>query len=165
MSHPVCSFDFVTVRIWIPPQAKFFLLSFNPFYPFSSVFNSPLHIGQREIILKQTKEGRFRLTIRKKFFTLRMVRHWHWSPREMVDVPSLEAPKVRQDGLWEPDGAVSVPVHCRRVVLNGLYEVFQPKIILWFYKFLEVKSYLNSENNFKSNSEHLVRQHLSCPIS
>ncbi|KFW62123.1 hypothetical protein AS28_12811, partial [Pygoscelis adeliae] len=44
------------------------------------------------------KEGRFRLDIRKKFFTLRVVKHWHRLPREVVDAPSRETFKVRLDG-------------------------------------------------------------------
>ncbi|KFR02016.1 hypothetical protein N306_10603, partial [Opisthocomus hoazin] len=36
------------------------------------------------------KEGRFRLDIRKKFFTMRVVKHWKRLPREAVDAPSLE---------------------------------------------------------------------------
>ncbi|KFP13173.1 hypothetical protein Z169_03845, partial [Egretta garzetta] len=44
------------------------------------------------------KEGRFRLDIRKKFFTMRMVRHWNRLPREAVDAPSLEAFKARLGG-------------------------------------------------------------------
>ena len=34
---------------------------------------------------------------RKKFFTVREVRHWHGLPREPVDAPSLEAFKARLD--------------------------------------------------------------------
>jgi len=44
------------------------------------------------------KEGRFRLDIRKKSFTTRVVRHSNRLPREAVDVPSLEVFKDRLDG-------------------------------------------------------------------
>jgi len=46
----------------------------------------------------KVKEGRFRLDTRKKFFTMRVVKHWHRLPREAVAAPSLEVFKARLDG-------------------------------------------------------------------
>ncbi|KFQ91934.1 hypothetical protein Y956_01921, partial [Nipponia nippon] len=43
------------------------------------------------------KEDRFRLNTRKKFFTMRVVKHWNRLPREVVDAPSLETFKDRLD--------------------------------------------------------------------
>ena len=42
-------------------------------------------------------QGRFRLDIRRKFFTQRVMTHWNRLPKEAVDAPSLEAFKARLD--------------------------------------------------------------------
>jgi len=44
------------------------------------------------------REGRFRLDIKKKFFTMMVVKHWHRLLREVMEAPSLETFKIRLDG-------------------------------------------------------------------
>ena len=41
--------------------------------------------------------GTFRLDIRRKVFTQRVVTHWNRLPQEVVGAPSLEAFKARLD--------------------------------------------------------------------
>lgn len=60
------------------------------------------------------KEGRFRLDVRKKFFTQRVVRCWNRLPREGVDVPSLEAFKARLNE--QPDLVDGSPAHGKGAV-------------------------------------------------
>ena len=43
------------------------------------------------------RQGRFRLDIRRRFFTQRVVTHWNRLPKEVTDAPSLEAFKARLD--------------------------------------------------------------------
>ena len=43
------------------------------------------------------RQGRFRLDIRRKFFTQKVMTHWNRLPKETVDTPSLKAFKARLD--------------------------------------------------------------------
>ena len=43
------------------------------------------------------RQGRFKLEIRRKFFTHRVLKNWNRLPKEVVDAPSLEAFKARLD--------------------------------------------------------------------
>ena len=82
------------------------------------------------------KEGSFRLNVRKKFFTIRMVRHWHRLPRDVVDDLLLETFKVSLDG------ALSTCSRCRcrcslqegwsRWHLRVFFNSSDP-MILWIY--------------------------------
>jgi len=56
-------------------------------------------LGIRQGEMVRLKQGKFRLDLRNKFFTIRAGRQWHRLPRVVVNAPSLEIIKVRLEGL------------------------------------------------------------------
>jgi len=83
-------------------------------------------IGQGVIVLN---ESEFRLDIRKKFFMMRVVRHWHRLPKEVLDAPSLETFKAKLDGA--PSNLIKLKVSLLTAGGLGLMTskgAFQPKL-------------------------------------
>jgi len=77
----------------------------------------------REVILSfVSRKWRCSLDIKKKFFTMRVVRHWNRLSTEVVKDSSLETCPQGQAGTGSEqlDLTVGVPVHCRGV---GLYDL------------------------------------------
>jgi len=85
------------------------------------------------------RHGRFRLDIRQKFLTQRVVTHWNRLPKEVVDAPSLLAFKARLAvalgslvswlAILHIAGGLKLDCHC---------SPFQPRpfcdsMILWFW--------------------------------
>jgi len=54
-------------------------------------------IKNKQFFIFKLEEDRFKLDIRKKSFTVRVLRHWNRVPKDVVDPPSLETFKTRRD--------------------------------------------------------------------
>ena len=83
------------------------------------------------------RQGRFRLPIRRQFFTQRVVTHWNRLPKEAVDAPSLQAFKARLDVALGSLVWWLATLHIAGgLKLNDHYGPFQPRpfhdsMILW----------------------------------
>jgi len=87
----------------------------------------------------------FKLDVRKKIFTIRVMRHWHRLPRDVLDAQSLETPKVRLDGApstwWSCGCPCSLQEVCTRCPLRGPSNS-NDALILWYMQHQLLSAYV-----------------------
>lgn len=101
-------------------------------------------IGQGVTVLNW--KGKFRWDIRKKFFTVRVMRHWNRLPRYAVDAPSLKVFKTRVNGLWATwsSGRCPCPWQWLALCISKVPSYQKHSMILWLIERpLVFKAHLN----------------------